>query len=187
MGIVPFQLGGVKLGDLRRLTLMRDAPKHLTGVRVEARLSDSASIEGLKDCAFLTVNDPEQLNDRTRFTCVQDTVGLGSFGTVEISHRQGGEPTTLMRTLVLPNAQIQELQAAMGPRVTPDSATLVEMRALGDSMRAMGDSIRNATRVQVEIARQQGRGSHRVIIDAPAAPHAPLPPARHSTPATPKP
>ena len=184
MGIVPFQLGDQRLGELRRLTLLRDSPQHLTGVRVEARLSDSAVADALtKDCAFLTVNDPQNINGRTRFTCVKDTAGLGDFGTVEIVTRQGGAPTTLVRTLVLPAADVQQLQRAMGPRVSPDSATLVQMRHLGDSLRAMGDSIRAATRVQVEIAREQARQAGRPIKvqvqevppPVPSAPSAPKP------------
>ena len=119
MGIVPFQLADQRLGDLRRLTLLRDAPNHLTGVRVEARLGDSITIDPLKDCTFLTVNDPEHINQDTRFSCLLDSAGLRSFGTVEIKHRQGGEPTTLVRTLLLPAEQVRQLQEAMGPRVTP--------------------------------------------------------------------
>lgn len=191
MGIVPFQLGDQRLGDLRRLTLLRDAPKHLTGVRVDVRLADSATIEGLKDCAFLTVNDPEQLNEHTRFACVADSAGLNSFGTVEIEHRQGNEPTTLVRTLLLTPAQLEGLQAEMGPRVGPDSAQMAALVMMGDSLRAMGDSIRAATMVQVEIARQQAEAGRRqrgsrtrvqVIESVPAVPQAPSAPTSRPTP-----
>ena len=176
MGIIPFQVGDAKLGDLRRLTLMRDTPKHLTGVRVEARLGDSITVDRFKDCAFLTVNDPEHVNENTRFSCVRDSAGLASFGTVEIRHIQGGEPTTLVRTLVLPAEQIRQLQEGMGPRVTPDSARLADLERMGDSLRAMGDSIRAATQVQVRIeqahtrATRAGRGIHVPVNEAPAAP-----------------
>lgn len=194
MGVVPFQLGEARLGDLRRLTLLRDAPKHLTGVRVEARLADSVSTESLKDCALLTVNDPEHLNDQTRFTCVTDTTGLTSFGTVEVVHVQGGEPTTLVRTLVLPADQVAQLQQAMGPRVGTDSAQMAELAQLGDSLRAMGDSIRAATMVQVRIAQEQARAArrsgNRVQVEVRETPGvAPVPPApgTPSTQSTPAP
>lgn len=180
MGIVPFQVDDQRLGELRRLTLLRDAPQHLTGVRVEARLSDSATVDALKDCTFLTVNDPEHLNADTRFRCVHDSTGLGSFGTVEIRHSQSGEPTTLVRTLLLPPQQMRDLQDAMGPRVTPDSATAAQMHMMGDSLRAMGDSIRAATIVQVEIARQhaQAAGHSRVRVQTSETPAPPAPTAR---------
>lgn len=192
MGIVPFRLADQRLGDLRRLTLMRDAPKHLTGVRVEVRLADSATIDALKDCAFLTVNDPEHLNENTRFTCVADSAGLASFGTVEIEHRQGDAPTILVRTLLLPPAQLEALQAEMGPRVGPDSAQMAALELMGDSLRAMGDSIRAATLIQVRIAEQQAeaagrrRGTRVRVEQLPAAPQAPTAPGAQSTPA-PKP
>lgn len=185
MGIVPFQLADQHLGDLRRVTLLRDAPKHLTGVRVEVRLADSATIAPLKDCQFLTVNDPTHLNEQTRFACVADSAGLSSFGTVEIRHRQGDEPTTLVRTLVLAPADLAALQAEMGPRVGPDSAQLAALELMGDSLRAMGDSIRAATLIQVEIAEQQAEAARRqrggrtrvqVIESAPAVPQAPSAP-----------
>src|SRR6478736_8149286 len=57
MGIVPFQLGAARLGDLRRVTLLRDAPDHIIGVNVVARLSDSATVEPFKECAFLTLSN----------------------------------------------------------------------------------------------------------------------------------
>lgn len=192
MGIVPFQLADQRLGDLRRLTLMRDAPKHLTGVRVEVRLADSATIDALKDCAFLTVNDPEKLNENTRFACVADSAGLSSFGTVEIEHRQGDAPTTLVRTLLLTPAQLEGLQAEMGPRVGPDSAQMAALALMGDSLRAMGDSIRAATLIQVRIAEQQAeaagrhRGTRVRVEQLPAAPQAPAAPGAQSAPA-PKP
>lgn len=181
MGIVPFQLGDQRMGDLRRLTLLRDAPNHLTGVRVEARLGDSLTIDPLKDCTFLTVNDPEHFDQDTRFACVRDSAGLSSFGTVEIKHSQGGEATTLVRTLLLPPDQIRQLRDAMGPRVTHDSASMARLEQLGGSLRAMGDSIQAATLVQVRIAEEQaraGRGGHPVQVhDAPAAPTTPPAPA----------
>jgi hypothetical protein len=179
MGIVPFQLADQKLGDLRRITLLRDAPKHLTGVRVEARLGDSATTEAFKDCGFLTVNDPQHVDGNTRFTCIHDTTGLASFGTVEIRHVQGGEPTTLVRTLMLPAIEIQQLQEAMGPRVRPDSAKLAELVRMGDSLEAMGDSIRAATEVQVRIEQEHGRANRAargIHVQVNEAPQAPTPP-----------
>ena len=181
MGTVPFQLSDARLGNLRRLTLLRDAPQHLTGVQVEAALADSASLEPLKECAFLTVNSATQLNSQTRFLCVTDTAGLRPFGTVEVTHVQGGEPTVLVRTLLLPQAVVTDLQESMGPRVNvqfdsaqmarlnalgdsmgalgdaSDPAQAERLRALGDTMRMLGDSIRAATRIQVELARAQAR------------------------------
>ena len=173
MGIIPFTVNDQPLGDIRRLTLLRDAPKHLTGVRVEARLGDSITVDPLKDCAFLTVNDPEHINENTRFTCISDTAGLSTFGTVEVRHRQGDEPTTLVRTLMLPAEAVRQLQEAMGPRITPDAAELARLESMGDSLRAMGDSIRAATLIQVQIADEHRRAGRHPSAPTPPAPSTP--------------
>lgn len=187
MGIVPFQVADQRLGDIRHLTLLRDAPKHLTGVEIEARLSDSASLDALKDCAFLSLNDAN-LNEHSRFHCITDTAGLGDFGSVEVVHMQGGEPTTLVRTLYLPQSVMEDLQNSMGsgPRDS-DSMSAEQWRAFGDSMQRWGDSVGNSAVIQAEIARQQarvavevarseGRGPRRVTVNAPLPPHAPTAP-----------
>jgi len=180
MGIIPFNLGSERLGDLRRLTIQRDSPDHLTGVRVDVRLADSATLEGLKDCRYLTVGDPLHVNEHTEFSCVSDTAGFASFGQVEIEHRQGGEPTTLERTLILRPEVMQQINAEMRSGHGRDPNKAAELQRLSDSLEAMGDSIRNATRVQVEQATSQAhraaRGATTVRGAAPHAPAAPTPP-----------
>lgn len=150
MGIVPFNVGDQHLGDLRRLTVLRDAPDHITSVKLEARLADSVTTAPLKDCAFLTVNHPTNVDQNTRFTCVSDTAGLGSFGTVEIVHRQGGEPTTLVRTLVLTPAEIAELRQSMSSHHGLDAGQRARLDAMRDSLEAMGDSIGAAAEAAAE-------------------------------------
>jgi hypothetical protein len=180
MGIVPFQLADQRLGDLRRLTLLRDAPDHLRGVRVEARLGDSITVDALKDCTYLTVSDPEHLNERTRFTCLADSAGFASFGTVEVRHRQDGEATTLVRTLLLPPDVMQALQESMGPRVTPDAAQL-------QGLAGMADSIRAATQIQVEIAEGQARAARSARVQRGEVRDLPTPPAAPGAESAPAP
>lgn len=50
LGFVPFSLGGTKLGTIDRVTLLRDAPKHVTAVALELKLSDSMVAQGLAGC-----------------------------------------------------------------------------------------------------------------------------------------
>ncbi len=186
MGAVPFQLGDLRLGDLRRVTLLRDAPHHISGVNIVARLGDSATVEPLKDCDFITLEGIEQnhvgskvniqLNEGTRFKCLIDSAGFASFGTVEIRHSQGkgDEPTTLERTLILTPEMIAEIQKAMGKGA--DSINI-------DIDAPNADSIRQAVEAQVQAQVQAAQGAHgtttRVEVrSAPAAP-APAPtPAR---------
>ena len=168
MGVVPFQLGAERLGDLRRVTLLRDAPDHIIGVKVVARLSDSATVEPFKDCAFLTLTNGAgtdstgelKVNEHSRFRCIGDTSAMGSFGTVEIRHTQGKEPTTFVRTLVLPPEVIADIQRAMSNRHTQHG---VDVEVNQDSIRAMVDSITTDALQRAEAAR--------------AAPAPPAPPA----------
>lgn len=187
MGIVPFNLGDQHLGDLRRLTLLRDAPDHVTSVKVEARLADSATTAPLKDCAFLTVsnltvdgsaNVRTSTGDKnTRFTCVTDTTGLGSFGTVEIVHQQGGEPTTLVRTLVLTPTEIQAIRESMSSHRGLSAEQRARLQSMRDSLESMGDSIRAAAEASTPGAR-----THETAIPTP-----PPTPARstHTVPRAP--
>jgi hypothetical protein len=195
MGVIPFQVGNTRLGDLRRMTLLRDAPHHISGVQLVARLGDSATVDPLKDCGFLTIEGYEHrragedmkinVNGDTRFKCLADSVGYASFGTIEVEHVQGKDETTLRRTLILPPEVIAEIQAAMGRRDSVDGA------ALEDSIRIAVDSIEQAVQVQVRQAEAQARGASaraaRGAATTSSAPAAPAAPAPAPVPATPKP
>jgi hypothetical protein len=180
MGIVPFQLGTERLGDLRRVTLLRDAPDHIIGVKVVARLSDSATVEPFKDCAFLTLTNGAggdstggdfKVNEHSRFQCLADTSAMGSFGTIEIRHTQGKEPTTLERTLVFPPEVIADIQRAMSHRHQGE-APLDE-----DSLSAAIDSITADALQRAEAARAAAEGGRAPRRTAPpSAPAAPAPP-----------
>ena len=180
MGIVPFQLGTARLGDLREVTLLRDAPDHIVGVKVVARLSDSMTVDPFKDCAYLTLSNGAggdqaggefKVNDHSRFQCIGDTSTMGSFGTIEIRHTQGKEPTTLERTLVFPPEVIAEIQQAMSSH-GHNGPGLDE-----DSLNAAIDSITNDALQRAEAARsgaERGRGSRRTTVQsAPPAPATP--------------
>ena len=184
MGVVPFQIGATRLGDLRRMTLLRDAPHHISGVQLVARLGDSATIDPLKDCGFLSIEGYQQhragqdlkinVDGDTRFVCLADSAGYASFGTVEVEHTQGKDETTLRRTLILPPEVIAEIQRAMGTRDSFDGA------ALEDSIRVMVDSIDRAVQVQVreaEIRANAAAARHGRTTSAPTAPAAPTPAA----------
>jgi hypothetical protein len=185
LGVVPFQVGTARLGDLRRVTLLRDAPHHLSGVNFVARIGDSASIDPLKDCGFLTLEGYQaqaagaeldiKFNENTRFKCLSDSAGFTSFGTVEVRHQQGKEETTLRRTLILTPEVIAEIQRAMSSRRGPDG---VQAGIDEDSLSAAIDSITNAALQRAEAARaaaEGGRAARRTTVQS--APAAPAPPA----------
>jgi hypothetical protein len=190
MGVVPFNLDTERIGQIDHLTLLRDAPDQLRGVHVEADLDDSSMVGLLKDCTYLTVNDPEELNDRTRFMCLFDSTGYASFGTVEIHHHRDDGQTTLKRTLLLTPAQMAGLQADMGPRVRADSFRFEQYEEMAESIEAI-------TQVQIQIAREQaqalrdsarsGRRPRVVRVVPPSAPAPPAPGTDTTRPAVPRP
>jgi hypothetical protein len=178
MGVVPFNLDSARIGKIDHLVLLRDGPEQLRGVLVEADLDDSSAVGLLKDCTFLTVDDPEELNDRTRFRCLHDSTGFTDFGEVEIHHHRDDGLTTLKRTLLLTPAQMAGLQNDMGPRVQPNAARIAEYESMADSIEAI-------TQVQIQIAMEQarrlrdsaraGRGTRVIRVAPPSAPAPPAP------------
>jgi Arc/MetJ-type ribon-helix-helix transcriptional regulator len=60
LGFVPFNLGGSKLGTIDRVTLLRDAPKHVTAVALELKLDDPMVAQGLAGCRLAANLDSEK-------------------------------------------------------------------------------------------------------------------------------
>ena len=138
----------------------------------------AATVEPFKDCAFLTLTNGAgrdstagelKLNEESRFQCVADTAAMASFGTVEIRHTQGKEPTTLERTLVFPPAVIADIQRSMSSH---NRDGVVQIHINEDSIRKMVDSIQADAMERAEAARAAQQGSGRR-----SAPVAPKPPA----------
>lgn len=114
---VPFNLDGDKLGNLERVTLHRDAPRHVNSVELEIKLPDSLTAAGLQACR-LAANFEGQVRHRGveikpgpfargMFTCIRgDSVPTGyeQFGQA-ILH-----PADLRIPLLLPHDVVRDLQ-----------------------------------------------------------------------------
>ncbi len=50
LAIIPFEIGGHKLGTLERVVLERTAPKNISSVKLEVKLDDSLVAQGLGAC-----------------------------------------------------------------------------------------------------------------------------------------
>ena len=50
LGLIPFVLGGERLGKLDQVTLNRDSPSHVSDVELQVDLSDSLLAQGLSGC-----------------------------------------------------------------------------------------------------------------------------------------
>ncbi|MEO8201686.1 MAG: hypothetical protein ABI679_14250 [Gemmatimonadota bacterium] len=144
-GIIPFKLNGTKLGSIQHLTLLRDAPKGISNVRLTVKLADSMSADQLADC-FLVVDDVQHINERTTFRCVKsDTAGMAlvPYGIVSLE----GNNTTF--PLLLPASEIANLRSDGADQEIEDSADSLATAAqeLADSIREVNleraDSIRD--------------------------------------------
>ena len=105
LAFLPYRLGGIRMGALKRLEVLRDAPNRVNGVRVTVRLADSASAP--EAGCRLTLDDPERIDAHSSFRCVTEAdsaLQLRPFGSVRF------EPAGTVRPLFLPAQAIADLR-----------------------------------------------------------------------------
>lgn len=147
-GIMPFRLDGNRLGNVERLTLLRDSPKGISNFQVHVKLADSVSPDLLRQC-LLVFDDPENINENSTFRCqaAADTGGLTlvPYGEVSVEGVEGTFP------ILLTEAAIADLRSEDATDQFEASADSVadEMEAYADSMGDLADSITN---VNMEMA-----------------------------------
>jgi hypothetical protein len=63
LAFIPFELSGNKLGTFERVTLERTAPRSVSSVRLEVKLSDSTLARGLEGCRLAANLEKEENGD----------------------------------------------------------------------------------------------------------------------------
>jgi hypothetical protein len=63
LAFIPFELSGNKLGTFERVTLERTAPRSVSSVRLEVKLSDSTLARGLEGCRLAANLDSDEKGD----------------------------------------------------------------------------------------------------------------------------
>jgi hypothetical protein len=173
LAFVPFQLGGDRLGMLERVTLERTAPRTVTGVRLEIKLSDSLLARGLEGCrlaANLDSKDGRRRVAESTFWCAEDSTAdtaMVEFGEAVFSPGEITVPLFLPQELVdeLENldseddseALIAEAQAEAAMEAAAESALSAEQALPGPApvvRRRMLDSLREEGRRRADSARQ---------------------------------
>lgn len=106
---VDFKVDGARLGQVRRVRLLRTAPKEFSGAEVTAVLDSGSSIDLLRTCQ-LRIDNLEKMDQNTTFVCVHpDTpagpVAFEPFGTVKL------EGTDVVLTLLLPSDAVRDLRS----------------------------------------------------------------------------
>lgn len=140
LGILPFNVDGVRLGKVSRLELLRSVPNDIAGFRLQVRLQDSAAADGLKDCN-LTVNDPDSFADHGGFTC---EAGDSVKGPLERVGEVVFEPGGVVRAIFAPAEKVSKWRAGHAAAIETAAARL-EARGLADSaarLRVIADSVR---------------------------------------------
>ncbi len=140
IAFVPFKLNGEKLGDIDKISLLRDDPKHISSVQVVISLADSHSVARLRDCQ-VAIDDVEGLNERSTFRCqTGDTAssGLLPFGVVVLRGTDESFP------LLLPEKAVKDLRDASfqldGHGFTVESRS----DSLDEARDRQADSVENA-------------------------------------------
>ena len=159
LGLIPFILGGERLGKLDQVTLNRDSPSHVSDVELQVDLSDSLLAQGLSGCR-LAANlgddstgqgvDVKVGKDRAAFHCVpEDSVraDLIEYGVAIF------RPGDVEVPLLLPAELVAELQSL---DFGHDSAG-----AAGDTLAVV---VPNADSIRAEVMRQLNQDSVRDSI-----------------------
>ena len=175
LGIVPLSIGNVRLGSVNKIEIHRDAPKHVDGFTILARLDDSVDADRFADC-FFTLQDPTQINDKTTFTCLDSIpTGMREFGDLRLIDSSGDAVSE--RPLILAERDIADLQNTHGGGSPNADSIRASAESIGAAARKMGDSIRR------EMRARYGPGSSGTVY-RPTRPDPPVPQKPPAKPAT---
>ncbi len=97
LAFVPFRVDGTRLGEFKRVRVVRAAPDSVDHIELRVALDDTAAAAPLRDCV-LVLNELQNIElSRTTFVCASaaDTIGqdLVPFGRLELP---AGEDVTFL-------------------------------------------------------------------------------------------
>lgn len=108
---IPFRTAKGEIGSLQKLTIERSAPKTIEAFRLAVNLQEGVSADQFNNCE-VTVVDPENINEDTRFTCLTAADSgfedLVQFGTITFS------PSGAVHRLMIPAAVRDRIQHQNG-------------------------------------------------------------------------
>jgi hypothetical protein len=155
LAFIPFHLNGQKLGTVSKVVLLREAPKQISAVQLEAKVRDSAVARGLAGCRLTANLDKEEtpgsIHIRTGkravgvFTCLHagdSAPGFQEFG------RATFQPGDVTVPLLLPDDMVNDLREGhFDDSDVEDSigaAAEAQAESIGDAAEARADSITEA-------------------------------------------
>jgi|SRR5829696_2254716 len=154
LAFIPFHLNGQKLGNVTRVVLLRDAPKQISAVELEAKVRDSAVARGLEGCRLTANLDQDHAPGNVRiragskstgvFTCLHagdSAPGFQEFGQAIF------QPGNVTVPLLLPDDMINDLREGHFDSGMEDSigaAAEAQAESIGNAAEARADSIAEA-------------------------------------------
>jgi hypothetical protein len=159
LAFIPFKLDGQKLGSVNKVVLLRDAPKRISAVELEIKLTDSTLASGLAGCNLAANFEAEHKPGGVRvnrdpfssgvFSCLDRSDSLLQF---QVFGRAIFQPGDVTVPLLLPNDVVDDLeQGNFGPDADSVGA-VAEARAdsITEAAEAQADSISSAAQERAD-------------------------------------
>jgi hypothetical protein len=166
LAFIPFHLNGQKLGTVSRVVLLREAPKQISAVQLEAKVRDSAVARGLAGCRLTANLDEDHKPGNVRkpgsvrirggesggvFTCLHagdSAPGFQEFG------RATFQPGNVTVPLLLPDDMVNDLREGHFDNSDVEdsigAAAEAQADSIGDAAEARADSIAEAASTRAD-------------------------------------
>jgi hypothetical protein len=117
LAFIPFMLDGQKLGNVSKVVLLREAPKQISGVELEATVRDSAVARGLEGCRLAATFDSDRKPGRIKIQT--DKMSQGVFSCMQSKDSNPGyqrfgraifQPGNVTVPLLLPDDMVNDLR-----------------------------------------------------------------------------
>lgn len=175
LAFIPFKLDGQRLGSVNKVVLLRDAPKRISAVELEIKLTDSTLASGLAGCNLAANFEAEHKPGDVRvnrdpfssgvFSCLDRSDSVPQF---QVFGRAIFQPGDVTVPLLLPNDIVDDLeQGNFGP--DGDSVGAVaEARAdsIAEAASERADSI--AAAIELRASKLSADSAHAVrrLVDS---------------------
>ena len=153
LAFIPFHLNGQKLGTVSRVVLLREAPKQISAVQLEATVRDSAIARGLAGCRLTANLDKDQTPGNIRIRTGNKVAGVFTCSSPATPRpvfvgRATFQPGNVTVPLLLPDDMVNDLREGHFDNSDVEdsvgAAAEAQADSIGDAAEARADSIAEA-------------------------------------------
>jgi cell division septum initiation protein DivIVA len=159
IAFVPFKLDGRKLGSVNKVVLLRDAPKRISSVELEIKLTDSTVASGLAGCHLAANFEADHKPGGVRVNA--DPFSSGVFSCLDrdsvpqfqVFGRAVFQPGDVTVPLLLPDDIVNDLKKGdFGDQDQDSIAAAAEARAdsISEAADARADSISDVAQAEAD-------------------------------------